>query len=124
MLQIFTDASDGARWIVPIHHVVIHNLVATATQADQALRQAGSATPGKLSAVCTYLQSSIFSDTVRKGDTSGFTNIRLVICLLAAIHMQRFIFVDVVRKADTLSFINMCLLFWLWLPCLCRALFC
>ena len=67
-VQIFSDAPDNARWIVPIHHAVVHNMVATATQADQAQRQAGHAAPGKLSAAATYLQSSIFSDTLRKGD--------------------------------------------------------
>ncbi len=67
LLQIFSDAPDSARWIVPIHHVVVHNMVAMATQADEAQRQAGNAAPGKLSAAATYLQSSIFSDTLRKG---------------------------------------------------------
>lgn len=66
-VQIFSDAPDNARWIVPIHHVVVHNMVAMATQADQVLRQNGTAVPGKLSAAATYLQSSIFSDTLRKG---------------------------------------------------------
>jgi len=65
--QIFSDAPDTARWIVPIHHVVVHNMVAMATQADQTLRQNGNAAPGKLSAAATYLQSSIFSETLRKG---------------------------------------------------------
>ncbi|DBA71484.1 hypothetical protein WJX79_006638 [Trebouxia sp. C0005] len=64
---IFSDAPDNARWIVPIHHVVVHNMVAMATQADQTLKQNGNAAPGKLSAAATYLQSSIFSDTLRKG---------------------------------------------------------
>lgn len=68
-VQIFSDAPDTARWIVPIHHAVVHNMVATATQADNAQRQAGHAAPGKLSAAATYLQSSIFSDTLRKGDS-------------------------------------------------------
>lgn len=67
-VQIFSDAPNTARWIVPIHHAVVHNMVATATQADKAQRQAGHAAPGKLSAAATYLQSSIFSDTLRKGD--------------------------------------------------------
>ena len=67
-MQIFTDAPDSARWVVTIHHVVIHNMVAMATQADQAMRQAGNPTPGKLSAAATYLQSSVFSDTLRKGN--------------------------------------------------------
>ena len=67
-MQIFSDAPDSARWIVPIHHAVVHNLVSTAIQSDQAQRQAGNAAPGKLSAAATYLQSSVFSDTLRKGD--------------------------------------------------------
>lgn len=70
--QIFSDAPDTARWIVPIHHVVVHNMVAMATQADQSLRQNGNAAPGKLSAAATYLQSSIFSETLRKGVYSRF----------------------------------------------------
>lgn len=64
---IFSEAPDSARWMVAIHHVVVHNMVAMATEADQAQRLAGNAAPGKLSAAATYLQSSIFSDTLRKG---------------------------------------------------------
>ena len=66
-VQIFSEAPDSARWMVAIHHVVVHNMVAMATEADQAQRLAGNAAPGKLSAAATYLQSSIFSDTLRKG---------------------------------------------------------
>ena len=66
-VQIFSEAADNARWIVPIHHVLVHNMVAMATQADQVLRQNGTAVPGMLSAAATYLQSSIFSDTLGKG---------------------------------------------------------
>ncbi len=81
--QIFSDAPDSARWIVPIHHVVVHNMVAMATQADQTLRQNGNAAPGKLSAAATYLQSSIFSDTLRKGVYSCFIKwqTRFVSCI-------------------------------------------
>ncbi len=81
--QIFSDAPDNARWIVPIHHVVVHNMVAMATQADQTLRQNGNAAPGKLSAAATYLQSSIFSETLRKGTYDCFIKHYLLVVISA-----------------------------------------
>ena len=58
-------------------------MVAMATQADQTLSQNGNAAPGKLSAAATYLQSSIFSDTLRKGVYSCFIKwqTRFVSCI-------------------------------------------
>ena len=67
-VQVFSDAPDDARWIVPIHHVVVHNLVTTAIQADEAQKQSTTGASGKLSDAATYLQSSVFSDTLRKGE--------------------------------------------------------
>ena len=52
-------------------------MVAMATQADQSLRQNGNAAPGKLSAAATYLQSSIFSETLRKGTCFCFISVNL-----------------------------------------------
>lgn len=71
VMQIFGDESDSARWIVSIHHVVIHNLVDTAIQADEAHAQRGHAGSDKLSAAATHLQSSVFPDTLRRGELHG-----------------------------------------------------
>ena len=68
---MFSDAPDDARWIVPIHHVVVHNLVTTAIQADEAQKQSTTGASGKLSDAATYLQSSVFSDTLRKGECTS-----------------------------------------------------